>query len=72
MIQDITQRDLSVPQGAAAHGVGAPTARKWLGRYLVAGDAGLGDASSRPDRSPRAIEPGKALAIVELRRKRLT
>ena len=36
------------------------------------GEVGLGDASSRPGRSPRAIEPAKALAIVELRKKRLT
>ena len=72
MIQDITQRGLSVPRAAAAHGVSAPTARKWLGRYLADGEAGLGDASSRPQRSPRAIEAAKALVIVELRRKRLT
>ncbi|KCV27146.1 homeodomain-like domain protein [Bordetella pertussis H934] len=36
------------------------------------GQAGLADASSRPTVSPRAIAPAKALAIVELRRKRLT
>jgi transposase InsO family protein len=72
MVRDITQRGLSVPQAACAHGVSAPTARKWLGRYLVAGESGLGDASSRPARSPGSIEPAKALAIVELRRKRLT
>mgnify|MGYP002145596607 CR=1 FL=1 len=70
--KDITQRCLSVPQAAAAHGVSAATARKWLGRYLAGGETGLGDASSRPNRSPRAIEPAKALAIVELRHKRLT
>lgn len=56
MVQDITRRGLSVPQAAAAHGVSAPTARKWLGRYLVGGEAGLCDASSRPDRSPRASQ----------------
>ena len=72
MIQDITQRSLSVPQAATAHGVSAPTARKWLGRYLVVGEAGLGDASSRPTHSPRCIEPSKALAIVELRHRRMT
>jgi transposase InsO family protein len=48
------------------------TARKWLGRYLALGEAGLADASSRPAHSPRSIEPAKALAIVELRKKRLT
>lgn len=45
----------------------APTARKWLGRYLVGGEAALADASSRPMRSPRTIDAGKALLIVELR-----
>ncbi|MGH8795488.1 MAG: IS481 family transposase [Caldimonas sp.] len=72
MIHDITQRGMSVPQAALTHGVSAPTARKWLGRYLAGGEAALGDASSRPALSPRATDPSKALAIVELRRKRLT
>ena len=54
------------------HGVSAPTARKWLGRYLADGESGLADASSRPALSPESIEPAKALAIVELRRRRLT
>jgi transposase InsO family protein len=57
---------------APAHSVSLPTARKWLGRYLAEGAAGLADRSSRPRRSPRAISPSKALAIVELRRRRLT
>jgi len=72
LVEDITQRGLSQCRAAAAHGVSAPTARKWLGRYLAHGQAGLADRSSRPAVSPRAIAPAKALAIVELRRKRLT
>ena len=72
LIQDITQRGLSACQAAALHGVTPPTARKWLGRYLAEGEAGLRDASSRPTVSPRSIAPAKALAIVELRHKRLT
>ena len=72
MIQDITQRGMSVPQAALTHAVSAPTARKWLGRYLAGGEAALGSASSRSAVSPWATEPTKALAIVELRRKRLT
>jgi transposase-like protein len=72
MIQDITQRGFSPISAAAAHGVTATTARKWLGRYLATGETGLVDASSRPATSPRSIEPGKALAIVELRHRRLT
>lgn len=51
--------------------VTALTARKWLGRYLTAGEAALADASSRPAHSPRAIDPAKALLIVELRRRRM-
>ena len=35
MVQGITERGLSVPQASAAHGVSAPTAPKWLGRYLT-------------------------------------
>lgn len=48
-----------------------PTAGKWVGRYLAEGEPGLADRSSRPKRSPRSIAPSKALAIVELRRRRL-
>ena len=58
---------MSVPRAAAVHGVTAATARKWLGRYLAQGHAGLADASSRPAYSPRTIAPATALAIVELR-----
>lgn len=69
MVQDMTTRGLSASEAAQAHGVSAVTARKWLGRYLADGAQGLLDKSSRPAKSPRAIEPGVALAIVELRRK---
>jgi transposase len=72
LVQDIAVRGLGVVDAASAHGVTPPTARKWLGRYLALGEAGLLDASSRPTNSPRAIAPAKALAIVELRHKRLT
>jgi len=72
MVQVITQGGLSVCVAAAIHGVTAPTVRKWLGRFLAGGEAALFDASSRPLCSPRAIEPKKALAIVELRHRRLT
>ena len=69
MVQDITQRGLVASDAAAKQGVSAVTARKWLGCYLADGAAGLMDKSSRPDHSPRAIEPSVALTIVELRRK---
>lgn len=72
MVKDMTERSLSATAAADAYDVTPPTARKWLGRYLALGTAGLSDASSRPKCSPRAISPAKALAIVELRHKRLT
>ena len=69
MVQDITIRSVSAAEAARTQGVSAVTARKWLGRYLAEGAQGLLDKSSRPAKSPRAIEPNVALAIVELRRK---
>jgi len=72
MVQEITQRGLSQAAAALAQGVSVPTIRKWLGRYLAHGQVALIDRSSRPMLSPRAIAPVKALAIVELRRHRLT
>ena len=72
LVQDIPVRGLTACQAAQLHGVTPPTARKWLGRFLSEGESGLLDASSRPAVSPRSIAPAKALAIVELRHKRLT
>ncbi|ETH90145.1 transposase, IS481 family, partial [Bordetella pertussis STO1-CHOC-0019] len=72
MVQQLIAHQVCVPEAARAYGVTAPTVRKWLGRFLAQGQAGLADASSRPTVSPRAIAQAKALAIVELRRKRLT
>lgn len=71
MVQDITERGVSTTDAASRHGVTPPTARKWLGRYLAEGPTGLQDASSRPKTSPRQIAPGRALLIVELRRKNM-
>jgi transposase InsO family protein len=69
MVLEMIEEGLSAAQAAERHRVTPPTARKWLSRYLAAGEAALADASSRPARSPRSIEPGKALLIVELRRR---
>src|SRR5678815_5626144 len=72
MVLEVIQGRASVPRAARSHGVTDKTVRKWLGRYLALGEAGLVDASSRPSRSPRSIAPAQAVAIVELRPKRLT
>ena len=72
MVRNIIEQDLRLAWAAAEAGVSETTARKWLGRYLAEGEAGLKDRSSRPNRSPRSICPQMALTIVELRRRRLT
>ena len=72
LVEDMVGHHMTPGAAAAKHGVSAPTARKWLGRFLTQGEAGLRDASSRPKVSPRAIRPELALAVVELRRRRLT
>ncbi len=71
MVRQMSEGGLSACKAADAHGVTAPTARKWLGRYLAGGELALADASSRPARSPRAIDASKALLILELRRRRM-
>jgi transposase-like protein len=63
MVRQMTFEGLSFAGAAAVHGVTPPTARKWLGRFLAGGESALEDASSRPTRSPRSIDPGKALLI---------
>lgn len=72
MVRLITEHSLTPADAAAAAGVSEPTARKWLGRFLAGGEPALADSSSRPALSPRRISESKALAIVELRRRRLT
>jgi transposase InsO family protein len=72
LVRMIIDQGFSEAEAAYAAGVSVPTARKWLGRYLAEGEAGLHDRSSKPNHSPRTIAPEKALAIVELRRRRLT
>lgn len=72
MVQQLVAKQCAIGQAAQSYGVTPVTVRKWLGHFLAQGQAGLADASSRPTVSPRAIAPAKALAIIELRRKRLT
>jgi transposase InsO family protein len=72
LVRDMVDQGFTPCTAAAVHGVSAPSARKWLGRYLAEGETGLRDRSSKPKRSPRKIKPEKALAIVELRHRRLT
>ena len=72
LVRDVLERRLTPGAAAPSYGVSVPTVRKWVGRYLAEGEAGLLDRSSRPKSSPRAIAASQALGIVELRRRRLT
>jgi len=72
LVHAVIQEKYEVNAVAVRFGVSQATARKWVGRYLSLGEAGLIDRSSRPWKCPRAIAPSTVLAIVELRKKRLT
>src|SRR3981081_4056400 len=72
LVNDMLDHRLTPGAAAAAYGVSPLTVRKWVSRYLAQGEAGLLDRGSRPAGGPRSIAPGKAVAIVELRRRRLT
>ena len=72
MVQDVVERKLTLRDPGERNGVSVPTVRKWVGRNFAEGVAALRDASSRPRRSPRALAPARAHAIVELRRRYLT
>ena len=41
MVQDLIANGLSPVCAGIIHGVSAPTAYKWLGRYLAQGEQGL-------------------------------
>ncbi len=71
MVKQMKESGIGTAEAAARHGVTPATSRKWLGRYLAGGEAALADASSRPARCPRSIDPAKALLIVELRQRRM-
>jgi len=72
LVEELTKGGVGTTQAALDYGVTPKTIRKWLGRFLAGGEAALADASSRPVRSPKAIDEAKALLIVELRRRRMT
>jgi len=57
---------------AAQFGVSEKTLSKWLSRFRSEGAAGLRDRSCRPRHSPRATVRELELAVVALRRQRLT
>ena len=67
-----TMQGRAAGQLAREMGVSVPTLRKWVHRYQAEGERGLQDRSCRPHRSPGAIVRELQLAVVALRRQRLT
>jgi transposase InsO family protein len=57
---------------AVAAGVSVRCARKWVGRYRVEGEAGLGDRSSAPRRVANRTPDDRVAVIVLLRQLRMT
>src|SRR5215217_8137911 len=64
----VLEQGWTMSAAAAAAGVSVRCARKWVGRFRAAGEAGLVDRSSAPKRTP----PERVAVIVALRQLRLT
>jgi transposase InsO family protein len=68
----VLEREWTPTKAAEAAEVSVRCARKWVGRYLVEGDAGLLDRSSAPHRQPTRTDEQRVQAIAALRRLRFT
>jgi transposase InsO family protein len=62
----------TVAAAAEAFGVSVRCARKWVGRYRLAGEAGLVDRSSAPRRVANRTAPERVAVIMKLRVLRMT
>lgn len=72
LLIDRLMKGESKVQAARRFGVSAKTVDKWLARYRCEGPAGLRDRSCRPQSSPSATVRELELAVLALRRQRLT
>jgi transposase InsO family protein len=72
LCQRVADQGWTLTKAAAAAEVSVRTARKWVRRYRVEGEAGLLDRSSMPHRQPTRTEEGRVQAIAALRRLRMT
>jgi transposase InsO family protein len=72
LLVDRIQSGRPKAQVARELGISIKTVVKWLGRFRERGAEGLRDLSSRPHRSPRATDEVLRIAVVALRRQRMT
>jgi transposase InsO family protein len=68
----VLEQGWTLTAAAAAAGVSVRCARKWVGRYRAAGEAGLVDRSSAPKRVANRTAPERVAVIVGLRQLRMT
>jgi transposase InsO family protein len=68
----VIEDERTLTAAAEAAGVSVRCARKWVGRYRAAGEAGLLDRSSAPRRIPHRVGERRVQAIAALRRLRFT
>ena len=72
LAERVVEQGWTVVAAAAAAGVSVRCARKWVGRYRAAGEAGLVDRSSAPARVANRTCPERVAVISKLRRLRMT
>jgi transposase len=72
LCQRVVEQGWTLAKAAAAAEVSVRTARKWVRRYRVDGEAGLLDRSSTPIRQPTRTDERRVQAIAALRRLRMT
>jgi transposase InsO family protein len=70
MVDCVLEQHWSVGMTAERFQVDPKTVRKWLDRFLAEGEAGLGDRSSRPRRSPHRTPRRLRRRVLFLRRTR--
>ena len=63
----VVEEEWTLSAAAAAAGVSVRCARKWVGRYKAAGEAGLVDRSSAPRRVANRTDAERIAVIVKLR-----
>jgi transposase InsO family protein len=72
LVERVLEREWTMTKAAEAAEVSVRCARKWVGRYVVEGEAGLLDRSSAPHRQPTRTDEQRVQAIAALRRLRFT
>jgi len=68
----VLEEGWTITAAAASAEVSVRCARKWVGRYRAAGEAGLVDRSSAPGRVANRTAPERVAVIVGLRQLRMT